>query len=383
MRLPILPLLATLSATVVLLLPCNVQAKAPLPPLAAPVAIATLARPEAAGPLRVTVAFHLHHLHRIDDEAETFELSGILTLRWQDPGQAFDPAIEGVDEKVYSGDFQFSEVSPGWFPQVLITNALGAPDNQGVVYRVAPDGSSTVVQLLHVVARSGLELRRLPFDSQYLQLIFEVLGFDRDEVVLEPHSSGATMDAGSIRVPEWHLRTVSMTALPGSGAREDAGADAIGLLLHVERQPLFMARLVLLPLGLIVILSWSVFWMERSSLGDRMSVSFVGILTAVAYQSMVTGIMPNIAYMTFLNAFVVLSLLLMSATVLVNLLVAGFDKRGEFALGNHVDSTCRWLFPLLYLTLIGMAVLLTFHVLPPGGQGYTEPAPTWAGRAGP
>ena len=54
--------------------------------------------------------------------------------------------------------------------------------------------------------------------------------------------------------------------------------------MDVKRQPLFMLRLVVIPLCLIVMLSWSVFWMDRSSVGDRMAVSFVGILTAVAYQ---------------------------------------------------------------------------------------------------
>jgi len=47
----------------------------------------------------VRASFHLLDLQNIDDEAETFEFSGVMTLPWSDERQAFDPAEEGVAEK--------------------------------------------------------------------------------------------------------------------------------------------------------------------------------------------------------------------------------------------------------------------------------------------
>ena len=45
-----------------------------------------------------------------------------------------------------------------------------------------------------------------------------------------------------------------------------------------------MLKVVVLPLTLLVVLTFSVFWMDRPSLGDRMDISFIGLLTVVAYQ---------------------------------------------------------------------------------------------------
>ena len=132
------------------------------------------------------------------------------------------------------------------------------------------------------------------------------------------------------------------------------------IALETKRQSFFMLRLVILPLALIVILSWSVFWMDRSSLGDRMSVSFVGILTAVAYQIMVSDIMPQISYITLVNAILSFSFIVMSATVFINLLVGSLDKKGEFERGEKVDLRCRILFPLIYAGLIAFAFLIAF-----------------------
>jgi hypothetical protein len=120
-----------------------------------------------------------------------------------------------------------------------------------------------------------------------------------------------------------------------------------------------MLRLVVLPLGLMVILSWSVFWMERSSLGDRINVSFIGILTAVAYQIVVSEVLPHISYVTLMNGFLQLSFLVMCATVVVNLVVGSLDKRGEVAAGDRVDRRCRWIFPLVYFGLLGILAVVT------------------------
>ena len=334
-------------------------------PLAPATPFAYLEPPPGEGPVRVAIRFHLQNIHRIDDGAETIDFSGILTLHWQDRRQAFDPAKVGASEKVFTGNYQFNEISPGWFPPVVVTNAVGSPDSQGVVLRVAPDGSSSIQMQVHATVRSGMQLGRMPFDDQRLRLMFAVMGFDSEEVVLVAEEGGATMDTDVIRLPEWRLLAIGLSPLSPQTGSDEFGMDSSAVVVQVEvkRRPFFMLRLVVGPLALIVLLSWSVFWMERSSLGDRMAVSFVGILTAVAYQSLVSEITPHIAYITFLNAFMVMSMLLMSATVAVNLIVAVCDKRGNPVLGDHIDRGSRWVFPLISAGLISRACLLTFFSL--------------------
>ena len=42
-----------------------------------------------------------------------------------DPRQAFDPAVVGVDEKIFQGAYQVNELATGWFPQVVLVNVSG------------------------------------------------------------------------------------------------------------------------------------------------------------------------------------------------------------------------------------------------------------------
>ena len=87
-------------------------------------------------------------------------------------------------------------------------------------------------------------------------------------------------------------------------------------------------------------------------MGDRINVSFIGILTAVAYQNLIGEILPHMSYFTLMNGFVNLSFFIMCATVAVNLVVGAYDKHGMSTVGDLIDHRCRWIFPLVYFGLL-------------------------------
>ena len=134
------------------------------------------ALPQENGPVIVTASFELRDINSIDVEAETFEFTGVLRLSWHDSRQAFDPSIEGIEEKLYQGNFQFNEVYTGWFPQVILVNESGLYEKHGVLLRVRPDGSLTLLETIDAAAKVDLDLRRYPMDQQRVEAVFEVLG---------------------------------------------------------------------------------------------------------------------------------------------------------------------------------------------------------------
>jgi hypothetical protein len=321
-----------------------------------------LAPPEEAGPVVVRAHFELHDINEINDEVETFEFSGVLTLKWHDPRQAFDPAVTGVDETIFQGGYQVNEVSTGWYPQVVLVNESGLYQKSGVVLRVQPDGTSTLIETLNAAAKSEFSMRRFPFDKQRLEAVFEILGFDRDEVLLKVESDAASSLTSEVRIPQWTISgtNVSVRDHSASYAGRRGVSSAFVMSVDVQRESFYTLRLVILPLVIIVLLSFSVFWMDRLSLGDRLSVSFIGILTAVAYQIVLSEFVPRISYFTFIHGFVNLSFLTMCSTVVVSLVVGALDERGKTALGDRVDRRCRWGFPVAYfgLNLVMLCVAL-------------------------
>lgn len=322
-----------------------------------------LGRPPSDGPTVVRVSFRLQDINEIDDEAQCFDFNGILTAVWVDTRQAFDPAVEQVAEKTYSGDYQFNELSPAWYPQLVLANESGRFESQAVLLRVRPDGTSILETKISAAAEAELNMRRYPFDHQQLEAVFEVLGYGPDEVVLEAGHEAGPADCQGVRLPQWSLEEV--TASVREGDRQLPGGRAPSrfvLSMDLQRESLFMLRLVILPLFLIVALSWSVFWIDRAHLGDRINISFVGILTAVAYQIVVGDILPQISYVTLMNAFLNLSFCTMCAAVLVNVWVGRLETRGDVRLADRLDHICRWAFPLLYSVLLLASAAIAFWV---------------------
>ena len=299
--------------------------------------VGLLGPPEAERPVPVGVGFYLTDIVEVDDGRKTFEFEGVLTLSWYDERQRFDPVEEGTTEKVYQGDYQFSELATGWWPQLALRNESGHYERQGMVLRILPDGNIKYVEEMQAVAEVPMDLHLIPFDRQRFEVVFEALGFDASEVLLaaNPETTGAN---DGISVTQW--RVDSLTAedriyrADFASGREEA-KSAVAFEIPVHRSSGFLLRIIVLPLLILVGLSWSVFWMDAESLGDRMSISFVGILTVVAFQIVVSDMLPRIPYFTILSSFLLISYLTLVAGVIVNLRVGALDRRGDQVVGGR------------------------------------------------
>jgi hypothetical protein len=243
---------------------------------------------------------------------------------------------------------------------MILANESGVYNRQGVLLRNQPDGSMIYIEAINAVAKSRMALRRFPFDRQHFEAIFGVLGFDKSRVVLEadPVTSADRAVRGAT-IAQWQTPKVSVSAreYDFNQLGRDIPVMAFVVGLEMARRPFFMLRLVVVPLVVLVILSWSVFWMDQASLGDRMDISFLGILTIVAYQIMFGGILPSISYTTLLHVFLFITFVSMAASVGVNLAVAHMDRQGKSERGDRIDRRCRIYFPLTYFGLNALAAL--------------------------
>ena len=153
------------------------------------------ARPRGSSPLRA-------ERHQCDRRgAETFELAGVLTLTWHDPRQAFDPAVVGVDEKIFQGAYQFNELSTGWYPQVVLVNESGLYQKSGVVLRLRPDGTATLIETLNAAAEPKLDMSRFPLTG--IAWKPSSRSWARRDEVLAGAIGAARSEASELPVPQW------------------------------------------------------------------------------------------------------------------------------------------------------------------------------------
>ena len=121
--------------------------------------------------------------------------------------------------------------------------------------------------------------------------------------------------------------------------------------LDMTRLPGSTIWLVFVPLTVIIFLSSSIYWMDNESLGARMDISFLGLLTIVAYQSMVKSGLPDIDYFTLTNGFVYNAYLVMGGFIISNIVNNQLDKKGKRELADRIDLHARWVMPLFFVLL--------------------------------
>ena len=61
---------------------------------------------------------------------------------------------------------------------------------------------------------------------------------------------------------------------------------------------------VILPLVLIVIMSWAVFWIDPVNASSQVSIAMTSMLTLIAYRFAIDSQLPLLPYMTRLDAFI-------------------------------------------------------------------------------
>lgn len=318
--------------------------------------------PPGPRPVPVQASFFLSDINRIDDQQETFEMKGLLKLQWVDRRQAFDPAEAGVDRKLYQGVFQFLEIYQGWWPQLVLANGTEQSELAGTALKIEPDGTMLFIQEVAAVVKSPMDLRSFPFDRQQLRAIFEPLAAYGTEVELVTGPGMTDLPERHIRVAGWELRELSAETHLEHDAHLGTRYSQLIVTLDMARRPQFTIWFIVVPLSLIVLLSMSIFWMDRESLGSRMDISFIALLTIVAYQSLVETSLPKIAYFTMMSGFVYTAYLTMTASILANIAVDLLNRRGRVVAADRLDETSRWAFPSAFLGL-NLLSGLYFYVL--------------------
>ena len=316
--------------------------------------------PPGEKPVEVATRFYLSDLNNINEETETIEIKGLLELRWQDNRQAFDPGPVGDDYKLYQGTFQFLEVYQGWYPHIVIANSVGPTPLEGVTLFNYADGGMRMIQEISVELKSSMDLRRYPFDKQTFLTLIEPLAFD-DEQFKFVYGEGKTdMPERYLRVAGWRIDKLDYKIESVNDDLNENRFSQMVIQLDMTRLPGSTIWLVFVPLTVIIFLSSSIYWMDNESLGARMDISFLGLLTIVAYQSMVKSGLPDIDYFTLTNGFVYNAYFIMGLFIVSNIINSQLDKKGKRELADRLDLHARWVMPLFFI-LLNVASAVVFY----------------------
>ena len=316
--------------------------------------------PNPDGPVLVDMGLYIIQITAINVADNTFRMEGFMDLVWCDPRLAYSAAETGRQEEIYLEEAANDKIEEIWWPDVEFVNEAGAAEIENIELIILPDGTINYQERFNAELEAHYDLRQFPFDRQLLEIEVESFAWDNEYLVLHQEEDKIGFST-EFQIPEWEIKGVDTAIEDKQEIRDRKPFSEFLMEIEVARLYSYYQWKILLPLIILVAISWSVFWMVGDGLADRMSVSLTGILTIVAYQFVVADGLPKVSYFTLMDSILTLSFVMMALTIMQNIYVNTLYLHEKEDAATWWDKLCRWLFPVSYFS--GLIILFARYLL--------------------
>ena len=308
---------------------------------------ATLIRPASGqGPTRVMVLVYIEDVGGINDVEQNFTANVYMEYRWLDKSLAHPGPGTIV-----------KDLTDVWHPRIQIINQQHIWKTLPDVVTVFPNGEAIYLQRVLGNFSQSMKLQDFPFDRQVFNVHLAAVQHSPEQVELVPspditYGIAETLSVADWKVVGWNAEVLPYKPIPVRG--EIAG---IRFSFTAQRQIGYFILKIIIPLVLIVTMSWVVFWIDPKEAGIQFSVSMTSMLTLIAYRFAVGGFLPKISYMTRLDVFILMSTILVFTSLVEVLLTSTLARADRLEMARRIDLWARLVFPAAF-TLLSIYALV-------------------------
>ncbi|HWA10657.1 MAG TPA: hypothetical protein VG838_14525 [Opitutaceae bacterium] len=303
-------------------------------------------------PRKVELGLYILDVADIDEPAGRFTVQVLLSTAWTDPARAF----AGTEPHIFREDAAVDEVNTGWRPMAEFNRSAAPADLNHSLLKVFPDGRVEFERQMNVTLTAQLDLRRLPFDTQNLQIELESFQHQADamEFTLPPGNLRMTQ---RISLQQWEPVKLSAQVAPVFRDVYQETYSRATVTIAVKRHFHFYLWQMIVPLVIVLAMAFAVFFLPPEDLSDRMSVIIASLLTVVALSYSLHSGLPKIPYLTIIDWLFVLAYVFLGLAMAGMVFIGSLHRRDE-AQAIRFDRWLRWVYPLAYVLVAG-AVIVT------------------------
>jgi len=297
--------------------------------------------------IEVSVGLYLVSFARINLREESFDMAGYLDTAWTDPGLALGPgeARKGLRR------FRPGQI---WAPALEFVNAVEQvlTEREGDLY---VDDAGRVTQRGRFAHKfqSPLDLKRFPFDAQTLTIVVAAFDpFARDLELRVDRGKVGRLDEAA--VTDWDIVGV------GARSQEVPNGDRFLFEMKVVRRSTFYVWRVLLPMTLLVVASWTVFWFEPTNLQPQISTGLAILLSLVTFTYAIDFSLPKVAYLTFIDRYTLTSFAFVLAAIFVVAALHVLVRSWGVERATRLQARFRLAFPAAFVAAVLLAVASSF-----------------------
>ena len=298
-------------------------------------------RPTVNGePTIIEIGVYVIDIDEIDDVNQRFSVDVFLAGRWRDPRLA-------LPEGERKGQMRFMSLDEVWTPRVLLLNDRGLSLKLREGVEVDDLGNVKFQNRLSGELSADLQFQEFPFDKQQLPIDIVSYEYTTDEVRFAP-SPAMVGELRDFSIEGWHLEVlepeVGVFVVPSDGSE----LPRLTYLIEAERDSDYYALTMLVPMGLIIFMAWTVFWLQPSMVPPRIAISTASIFSLIALGVSIRLGLPKISYLTKADIFVLGCTLMVFLALGVAVLGSRWANSDRMEQALKANAISRWVYMLLF-----------------------------------
>jgi hypothetical protein len=296
-------------------------------------------------PQKIYVAMGVLDIDGIDSATQSFTVNLFVQFRWHDPQLAHDGST--------AIRTQLTDIHA---PRFLLLNRQKTWSSLLNVVDISPDGEAVYRMRLWGDFSQIMRLQEFPLDSHTFEIPVVAIGHAGEHITLLQDPRENSSMAKEYSVADWTITGWAAEAKPVN-VSEIKSMDGFVYSFDGERISAHYFIKFIIPLFLIVAMSWVVFWIDPSEGSSQLGVAVTAVLTLIAYHIALTGKLPDISYLTRMDLFLFGSTLLVFSSLIEVVITSRLANGGRLNFARYIDIVCRILFPLAYLLIAYLALV--------------------------
>ncbi len=302
-------------------------------------------------PKQVNVGIYMINIEDVNSAKQGYKATVAIDMKWNDPTLI----CTSPEDKDKIRKFNLTEI---WNPNMVIINEQHVARQFEYKAWVDCRGNVEYGQILYGDFLTTANIKEFPFDQRPLKIEIVSTEFETNELQFVNDDKTTGRDK-QFSVTDWNIGEIPIAESavyhfkPG-----DQKLASFFYELTAKRNSTFFVWKIIIPLIMIVIMSWAVFWIPPSQLGPQIGLSVTSMLTLIAYRFAIGNVVPDVSYLTRFDKFVFGSTLLVFLA-LVEAVATGslsFSKNEELA--NSIDRYSRFIFPGIFIVLLVYSLFL-------------------------
>ena len=310
----------------------------------------------AAAPVPIEIGIRLSQLVDVDQKKENFTAVITVKAKWNDPLLRHD---DGDDDSVSvilnDAQFQSLVLEKGTtYPAAIVSNQQAKHSSQRSVITVYEDGTVEYLDRASItVHASQFNFKRYPFDTQLFIIHLDSL-LPESKFVYKLLEDFSGIDE-TIGADEWIILD-SFSEIKRTTEVIEEGGSRIAFSFYAKRHYIYYILKIFIPVFIIILVSWFTFFLRDYRF--RIDMAAAGLLLFIVFNYTVANDLPRLNYLTFLDAFLVMTFVLSSVVIFVNVLFKRLENMEKTELVDKLDNFSIWMYPIIYLVGISLSGLL-------------------------